>query len=68
MERATGWRSRQAPDRWALMLFGRLRGRAGGIGAGDLIADSPALPFASAAGLERLDEIADELDITVIRD
>lgn len=50
------------------MLFGRLRGRAGGIGAGDLIADSPALPFASAAGLERLDEIADELDITVIRD
>ena len=61
------WRSRQAPGRWAVMLFGRLRRRPGGVGPGDLTADSPTLPFATTAGLDRLDDIADGLDITVVR-
>lgn len=60
------WRSRQAPARWAVVLFGRLPRRAGGIRTGDLAADGPAVPF-SSAGLDRLDQIADELDITVVR-
>lgn len=61
------WESRQAPGRWAVVLFGHIRRRNGGMRTADLTADSPALPFASAAGLVRLDEIADGLDITVVR-
>ncbi len=61
------WESRQAPGRWAVVLFGQIRRRSGGIRPADLTADGPALPFASAAGLGRLDEIADDLDITVVR-
>jgi hypothetical protein len=61
------WMSRQAPDHWAIMLFGRLSSRTGGIGAEDLRADSPAVPFGSVEGLSRLDQLAEGLGITVIR-
>ena len=61
------WESRQAPEHWAVMLFGYLRSRPAGISGGDLTADGPAVPFASVEGLHRLDEIAETLDITVIR-
>ena len=62
------WESRQSPGRWAVILFGPLTGRGGGVAQGELTADGPALPFRSAAGLARLDEIADSLEITVVRD
>lgn len=62
------WESRQAPGRSAVVLFGALRGhRPGGVRPADLTADGPALPFALAGGLARLDEIADKFDVTVVR-
>ena len=61
------WESRQASDRWATVLFGPLGHRSGGIHPGDLVADTPVLPFALRAGRDRLDAIATNLDITIIR-
>lgn len=62
------WESRQAPDRWAVVLFGQLRGhQPGGVRPADLTPDGPALPFALAEGLARLEEIADRLGVTVVR-
>jgi hypothetical protein len=61
------WMSRQAPAHMAVMLFGETPGREGGIASGDLDADGPALPFALPQGLDRLNEIGDELGITIDR-
>jgi RES domain len=61
------WHSRQDPGRWALMFFGVHPSFSGGIRTGDLTADTPVLPFASPTGLERLDTIALDYDITVVR-
>jgi hypothetical protein len=61
------WQSRQAPDRWAVVLFGHIRRRPGGVRSTDVTADSPAVPFLWPPGTARLDLIADALDITVVR-
>jgi hypothetical protein len=61
------WNSRQDPGRWAVMFFGAHPSFSGGIRAGDLTADAPVLPFAAPAGLQRLDTIALDFDITVVR-
>lgn len=61
------WRSRQDPDRWAVVLFGTTRHRSGGVRANDLEGTGPVLPFATRDGLERLDAIAVDFDVTVLR-
>lgn len=61
------WFSRQAPDRWAIILFESIRGRAGGLARSELVGSGPALPFTSNLGLSQLDEIAESMDITVVR-
>jgi len=61
------WYSRQAPDRWAVVLFEKVGGRSGGLRPGDLIGHGPALPFAFPAGTERLDQIAVGFGTTVVR-
>jgi hypothetical protein len=61
------WYSRQAPDRWAAVLFQKVPGRSGGLRPGDLVGHGPSLPFALPAGTERLDEIALRFDTTVVR-
>jgi hypothetical protein len=61
------WHSRQDPGRWAVMLFGAHPSFPGGIRSGDLTADTPVLAFATPAGLQRLDTIALDYDITVVR-
>ena len=61
------WMSRQAPARRAFALYGSIRGRPRGIGAGDLRGRGPALPFALPGGLEELDRIAVDFDVTVVR-
>jgi hypothetical protein len=50
-----------------VLLVGRVRGRQGGVRRRDLSAVGPVVPFATVAGLERLDVIADELGVTVVR-
>ena len=50
-----------------LLLVGATRGRRAGVGRHDLTATHPVVPFASSAGLERLDAIAEQLDVTVVR-
>lgn len=73
------WVSRQLHDRpssvtvgddtadLCLLLLGRDVARTGGVSRGHLQATGPAMPFATAAGLERLDGIGHELGITVVR-
>lgn len=61
------WYSRQAPDRWAVVLFQKVPGRSGGLRPGDLAGVGPALPFALPAGTEPLDEIALRFGTTVVR-
>lgn len=61
------WYSRQAPDRWAVVLFEKVAGRSGGLRPGDLAGHGPALPFALPAGTERLDQIALSFGTTVVR-
>jgi uncharacterized protein YjiS (DUF1127 family) len=61
------WYSRQAPDRWAVVLFEKVPGRSGGLRPGDLVGYGPALPFALPAGTERLDQIALSFGTTVVR-
>lgn len=61
------WQSRQEPARWAVVLFGVARGRAGGFSPGDVQGFQPAVPFASPAGLERLDQLGLDAGITIVR-
>ena len=73
------WVSRQLHDRpstavasldsdgLCLLLVTPTAGRTGGVARHDLTADGPALPFASTAGLERLDVIGDALGVTIAR-
>lgn len=61
------WMSRQGPTRRAFALYGSIRERPHGIGAGDLRGRGHALPFALPEGLEELDRIAVGFDVTVVR-
>ena len=73
------WVSRQLHDRpstavvnldsdgLCLLLVTPTAGRSGGMARHDLAADGPAVPFATSAGLERLDVIGDELGVTITR-
>jgi hypothetical protein len=61
------WQSRQDPDRWAAVLFGRVARRPGGLRSGDIVGRGPAVPFASQQGMDRLDGVALAFDITVVR-
>ncbi len=54
-------------DGLCLLLVTRTAARSGGVARRDLTADGPALPFASTAGLERLDVIGDALGVTITR-
>ena len=60
------WTSRQAPRRDALVLFGKTKGRTGGIQRAELEVVNPPVPFLSPAGLERLMATATKLDITLL--
>lgn len=62
------WSSRQAPRRDAIMLFGRRRGRSGGVARSVLEVVEPPVPFLAPQGYERLAEVANGLDITVLID
>lgn len=62
------WTSRQARRRDAVLLFGRRRGRSGGIARGELEVVVPPLPFLAPKGYELLCEVATRLDITVLFD
>ena len=73
------WVSRQLHDRpstavanldsdgLCLLLVTTTAARTGGVERHDLTADGPAIPFASTAGLERLDVIGDALGVTIAR-
>ena len=61
------WYSRQDPTRKAVLVFGKLPRRPGGLQPADLTSNQPALPFALPQGLDRLDQIADDFDIEVTR-
>ena len=73
------WVSRQLHDRPStaiadldsdgrcLLLVTRTTARSGGVARHELTADGPAIPFASTAGLERLDVIGDALGVTITR-
>lgn len=73
------WASRQLYDRpstvtvepitphLSLLLVGRTVSRPGGVTRHELAVDDPVVPFASTAGLERLDDIANGLGITIVR-
>lgn len=61
------WESRQAPTKRALAIFAPTPHRLAGVASGDLHPDGPVLPFATPAGLDLLDAIANELDVTVVR-
>jgi hypothetical protein len=61
------WQSRQEPARWAVVLFLAITGRAGGLSLGDIQGFQPAVPFASPAGSERLDQLGVDLGITIVR-
>ena len=73
------WVSRQLHDRpstavasldsdgLCLLLVTGTAARSGGVARRDLTADGPAVPFASTAGLERLDVIGDALGVTITR-
>ena len=73
------WVSRQLHDRpstavasldsdgLCLLLVTRTAARSGGVARHELTADGPAIPFASTAGLERLDVIGDALGVTIAR-
>lgn len=73
------WVSRQLHDRpstavanldtdgLCLLLVTTTAGRSGGVARHELTADGPAIPFATTAGLERLDVIGDTLGVTITR-
>ena len=60
------WRSRQAPDQEALVLFEKLPRRPGGLRREELFSDGPPDPFFYPQGLERLFALAAELDVTIV--
>jgi hypothetical protein len=60
------WSSRQSPPSGAVMLFDRRARRSGGVARSDLEAAGPSEPFLSDAGLNRLLDIALDLDITLV--
>lgn len=62
------WTSRQATRRDAVMLFGRQRGRAGGVARRELEVVAPPLAFLTPAGFERLSGVAVRLDVTLVLD
>jgi hypothetical protein len=62
------WTSRQSKRSDALMLFGRHRGRSGGVGRGELKVVVPPLPFLAPEGFERLCGVATRLDVTLLLD
>lgn len=61
------WQSRQDRRRWAVMWFGAAHTRSGGLGVHDVAPEGTALPFSDSAGADRLDAIALDFDITVVR-
>lgn len=61
------WYSRQAPTKLAVLLLESSPGRGGGVSRADIQGAGPSVSFLSLQGLERLDQVADDLDITVIR-
>ena len=61
------WYSRQDSTRKAVLVFGKLPRRPGGVRPADLTSNEPALPFALPQGLDRLDQIADDFDVEVTR-
>lgn len=73
------WCSRQLHDRPSsceaavdaaavcVLLTAPAPGRRGGLGRDELAADGPVVPFATAEGVERLDRIAADLGVTVVR-
>lgn len=66
-EQPSSERVDSAETRVCVLLVARTAGRAGGVSRGELKAVGPVVPFATAAGAERLDAIAVDLDITVVR-
>lgn len=50
-----------------LLLVAPTPSRRGGVGRGELAADGPVVPFATAEGVERLDRLAADLEVTVVR-
>lgn len=61
------WYSRQAPTKLAVLLLESSSGHSGGVSRADVQGAGPSVSFLSPQGLERLDQVADDLDITVIR-
>ena len=60
------WVSRQAPGRFALMLFEARDDRTGGVARHELFADGPPDPFFYPAGLDRLADLALRLNVTLV--
>ncbi len=54
-------------DGLCLLLVTPTAGRSKVVARHDLAADGPAIPFATSAGLERLDVIGDALGVTITR-
>ena len=62
------WNSRQAARRDVIMLFGRRRGRAGGVARAEIEVVDPPLPFIAPDGFDQLCEVATTLDVTLLVD
>lgn len=60
------WISRQAPGRFAVMLFEAREDRTGGVARQDLFADGPPDPFFYPGGLARLADLALRLNVTLV--
>ena len=60
------WESRQAPGQTAVVLFEKRDDRLGGVARHELYADGPPDPFFYPQGLERLYQLGDKLDITIV--
>lgn len=60
------WESRQAPGQAALVLFEKRDDRPGGVARHELYADGPPDPLFYPQGLERLYQLGNKLDITIV--